>query len=47
MTALEELIQYWKKRLSSTPLHTTLRHFEAIRDTITYLEKLNELWKEK
>ncbi|GAI96241.1 unnamed protein product [marine sediment metagenome] len=46
MTNLEELIQYWKDRLASTPEHTTGRDKEAIRATIRYLEKLNSFWKD-
>ncbi len=40
MSELDELILYWKDRLSSTPPHTTGRDQEAIRDTIAYLEEL-------
>ena len=47
MSDLEELIQYWKDRLASTPEHTIGRDKEAIRATIAYLEQLNELLKEK
>ncbi|MBA7563206.1 hypothetical protein ES708_04859 [subsurface metagenome] len=47
MSDLDELIQYWKDRLVSTPEHTTGRDKEAIRATIAYLERLNDSWKEK
>jgi len=47
MSDLEELIQYWKDRLASTPEHTIGRDKEAIRSTIAYLERLNDLLKEK
>jgi len=46
-TDIEELIQYWKDRLRSTPSHTTGRDMEAIQSTIAYLERLNELWKQE
>jgi len=47
MSELEELIQWWKDYLATqVPVfYSPLRG--NIRDTITYLEKLNELWKEK
>ena len=46
-TDLEELIQYWKDRLTLTSEYSSGQHIEAIQATIAYLERLNELWKEQ
>ncbi|GAI69164.1 unnamed protein product [marine sediment metagenome] len=46
-TDLEELIQYWKDRLVQHPPITSRDWKETVQTTIAYLERLNELWKEK
>jgi len=47
MSELEELIQFWKDELSEGRQHHNPVRQERIRATIAYLERLNELWKEK
>lgn len=47
MTELEELIEYWKSRLLEHPPMTSRNWGETVRATIAYLERLNDLWKEK
>ncbi|MBA7610695.1 hypothetical protein ES703_17907 [subsurface metagenome] len=46
-TDLEELIQYWKDRLLPNPPIAGRDWKETVRATVAYLERLNELWKEK
>jgi len=46
-TDIEELIQYWKDRLLEHPPITSRDWKDTIRATIAYLERLNDLLKEK
>lgn len=45
MPELEDLIQWWKDELTEGSQHHNPTRQEKIRDTIVYLEKLNEIWK--
>jgi len=47
MSELEELIQYWKERLLPHPPITSRDWHDTVSATVAYLERLNELWKEK